>query len=296
MPFDVRDNQQAFEGFMDGLALVEDLSSHNQYIEYISVAMHYLTSGDAKEILEFALNMMLEKDENKNGKNEVPYRESDYPTGEKQLAGFLYAALGSPVAQTRWEAVHAVIRLAKMKCTEVLQELVNYDTDVSGVFIGQEYVHYKLHSILYLLIALYRIAKEDSDIVIPFKEKLIFYASEFMEHALIQRIALEIIKLVYQKRNSVFEMEEYDRLMSIAVSNYPVIDKEKNAGSGDNEDKESFYFGYDMTRYWFGDLGRVFGVSGKYVAERVAKVITEQWEISSSGTYKEDPRKNHITE
>ena len=57
-------------------------------------------------------------------------------------------------------------------------------------------------SMLYLLIALYRIAKEDIGIVIPYSEKIVYYASDFMDHALIQRIAIEIIKLMHEQGKS----------------------------------------------------------------------------------------------
>lgn len=292
MPFDVKENESAFQGFMDGLALIEGMDNHRQYIEYISVAIHYLTSDDAKEVLGFALNMFLKGNDEYIEENGSPY-EDNYPIGRKQLAGFIYTALGSPVAKTRWEGVHAVVRLAKMGCIEILQELMSYDDDVSGVFIEQDYVHYKLHSILYLLIALYRIAKEDVNIVIPFKEKLVYYASEFMDHALIQRICLETIKLIYKEKKEVFEKEEYEKLMSIAVSSYPVIDKKQLMMEEESgEQTEKYYFGYDMTRYWFGKLGEVFGVSEEYIARRVQKIIIEQWKVNNSGSYKQDPRES----
>ena len=42
----------------------------------------------------------------------------------------------------------------------------------------------------------------------------------------------------------------------------------------EDEDRDKFYFGYDITRYWFGKLGEVFGVSEKYIEGQVAKIIT----------------------
>ena len=294
MPFDVVNNENAFKGFMDGIALVENFDSHSQYIEYVSVALYYLTPDDAKELLDFALDMMLEDggSQDKKNKSDYTYDENRYPDGRKQLAGFIYTSLGSPVAKTRWEGVHAVVRLAQMGCMDTLRELVNYDKDVTGVFIEKNYVHYKLHSTLYLLIALYRSAKEDVDIVVPYIEKIAYYASEFMEHALIQRIAIEIIKLIYEQRKDLFEQGTYERILSIATSNYPVTDRKQMLDDEKDEGKDKYYFGYDITRYWFGKLGKVFGVSEKYVTSQVAKVITEQWGIGSSGAYNEDPRKN----
>lgn len=294
MPFDVTDNESAFKGFMDGIALVESFDGHNQYIEYISIALHYLTPDDAKELLYFALDMMKEDggSQNKKDKSGSVYKGNKYPDGKEQLAGFIYTSLGSPVAKTRWEGVHAVVRLAKMECWETLQKLISYDKDVAGVFIEKNYTHYKMHSILYLLIALYRIAKEDIDIVIPYSEKIVYYASEFMEHALIQRIAIEIIKLIYEQREDVIEKGKYEKLLSIITSEYPVTDRGMILDDEKEEDRDRFYFGYDITRYWFGKLGTVFGVSEKYIEGQVAKVITEQWKIGYSGAYNEDSRKN----
>lgn len=294
MPFDVKSNESAFKGFMDGISLVEHFDSHSQYIEYISIALHYLTPDDAKETLKFVLDMMWGNNGNRDMENmaDYIYEGSRYPDGKEQLAGFIYTSLGSPVAKTRWEGVHAVVRLAKMGCMETLQKLVNYDKDVAGVFIEKNYIHYKLHSILYLLIALYRITKEDVDIVVPYNEKIVYFASEFMDHALIQRIAIEIIKAIYEQRQDVFEQGKYERLLAITASSYPATDRKQLLGDEKDESRDKFYFGYDITRYWFGKLGKVFGVSEKYVASQVAKVITEQWKIRNSGAYIEDSRKN----
>ena len=294
MPFDVTDNESAFKGFMDGIALVENFDSHSQYIEYISIALHYLIPDDAKELLYFALDMMREDGNSQNKKDKVggTYKGNKYPNGKEQLAGFIYTSLGSPVAKTRWEGVHAVVRLAKMKCRETLQELINYDKDVAGIFIKKNYTHYKMHSILYLLIALYRVAKESVDIVIPYSEKIVYYASEFIDHALIQRIAVEIVKIIHEQRKDVFEKGEYEKLLSLITSGYPVVSGGQMLNDEEDEDRDKFYFGYDITRYWFGKLGEVFGVSEKYIEGQVAKIITEQWKIGYSGAYSEDSRKN----
>ena len=250
MPFDVANNESAFKGFMDGIAQVETFDNHNQYIEYISVALHYLTPDDAKEMLGFALDMMLKDNvsQDKKNKADYTYEGNRYSDGKDQLAGFIYTSLGSPVAKTRWEGVHAVVRLAKMGCIEILRELVYYDKNVAGVFIEKKYIHYELHSILYLLIALYRIAKEDVDIVVPYNEKIAYYASEFMEHALIQRIAIEIIKLIYEQRKDVFEQGTYERILAITASSYPVADRDHLLDDKKDESRDKFYFGYDITR------------------------------------------------
>lgn len=290
MPFDVTDNENAIKGFMDGITSVENFDSHRQYIEYISIALHYLTPDDAKELLYFALDMIKE-DSGSQDKTGDTYEYNEYPDGRKQLAGFIYTSLGSPVAKTRWEGVHAVLRLAKMECRETLQELVNYDKNVAGIFIEKNYIHYKMHSVLYLLIALYRIAKEDIGIVIPYSEKIVYYASDFMDHALIQRIAIEIIKLMHEQGKVVFEKGEYEKLLPLVTSGYPVVDKGQMLNE-EEEERDKFYFGYDITRYWFGKLGEVFGVSEKYITNQVAEVITEQWKIGNSGAYNEDSRKN----
>lgn len=291
IPFNVTNNESAFRGFMDGIALVENFDSHSQYIEYISIALYYLKPNDAKELLYFALDLIKE-DGGSQDKTGDTYEKDEYPDGKEQLAGFIYTSLGSPVAKTRWESVHAVLRLAKMECRETLQKLVSYDKNVAGIFIEKNYIHYKMHSILYLLIALYRVAKENVDIVIPYREKIVYYASEFMDHALIQRIAIEIVKLIHEQGKEEFGKEEYEKLLSLITSGYSVVAKGQMSNDEEDEDRDKFYFGYDITRYWFGKLGEVFGVSERYIANQVAKVITEQWKIGNSGAYNEDSRKN----
>lgn len=84
MPFDVTNNESAFKGFMDGIAQVETFDNHNQYIEYISVALHYLTPDDAKEMLGFALDMMLKDNvsQDKKNKADYTYEGNRYPDGK----------------------------------------------------------------------------------------------------------------------------------------------------------------------------------------------------------------------
>ncbi|MDO4305400.1 MAG: hypothetical protein Q4C77_01085 [Eubacteriales bacterium] len=213
MPFDVKDNKKAYEGFMNGLVLIEDFGSPTKYQEYISVALYYLTSEEVKEVLEFSLNLILGNGSVCAERNNRSFENKHYPDGKEQLAGFLYTALGSPAAKTRWKGVHAVVRLAEMGCTDVLQKLVCYNNEVSGVFLEENCVHDRLQSILYLLEALFRIAKDNVELMIPFKEKLVFYASGFMQHARIQRAAFDTIKLIYEKKQDFLEKEEYEKLM-----------------------------------------------------------------------------------
>ncbi|GAA0075983.1 hypothetical protein UT300005_03610 [Clostridium sp. CTA-5] len=283
-----------YEGILMGISQSASLENIDDYFEYVSTSTCFLNSEEAKDILNFALARLELHIPEEFGDGIREQKASKYPESKVQLARFLWTALGSPEAAVRWQAVHAIVRLAEFDCKEEIAMLIEVTTQEKlEWFSHREYTHYILHSHLYLLIALQRVVKDNAEILLPYKEKFLHYAVKFMPHALIQKYAVDIIISIEQTFPKSYSTETYEEAINSVKSPFRIIDKkdyiEEQSEEIDTE-KIKFYHGYDFERYWFEPLGRVFGVSEKYVQKRASEIITKVWNINSDGGYKTDPR------
>jgi hypothetical protein len=61
---------------------------------------------------------------------------------------------------------------------------------------------------------------------------------------------------------------------------------------GPESDEDKYYFGYDISRYWFESLGRIFAFGSAEIEHRALKILRNEWGVFGQGGWKEDPR-NH---
>ena len=240
-----------------------------------------LKNDEADDALHFGLSL-LESDLLPDD-GDGPWNEGMKPLDscEAALAGYLWAALGSPITSVRWEAAHAVRATIELGWTPVVHALARVAVIGSpGAFVDKRFVFYEWHSRLWLALALARCAAEHRDMVSIFGEYLLTSAKE--EHVLLRHFAAcalhELPELLGEMTTlgspekinaSEFPLVEHDAYRRPEVENEP-----SNDSSGEVVDK--YYFGVDIGPYWLEPLGLVFGISPSGITWRAIEAIKER--------------------
>lgn len=265
------------EGF---LAKVTVLTAGELFQMLESLASH-LTNDEADDALHFGLSL-LENDLHPDDGDGV-WNEDMKPLDscEAALAGYLWAALGSPTTSVRWEAAHAVRATIELGWTPVVNALAKFAVVGSpGAFVDKRFVFYEWHSRLWLTLALARCAAEHRNMVSTFGEFLLMSAKE--EHVLLRHFAAcalhelpellgEMTALGSPEKINASELPlvEYDAYRRPEVETQPSY-----GSSGEVVDKYSF--GIDIGPYWLEPLGRVFGISPSGITRRAIEAISER--------------------
>lgn len=241
-----------------------------------------LTPSEADDALNFGLDLLegVLRPEDGDG----PWHDGlkPPPTCDEALAGYLWAALGSPVAAKRWEVAHAVRNCIELGWAGLLSALAARASSGSAMpFIDQGLVFYEWHARQWLLISLARSAIDWPAAVEPFVTFLTASAKE--EHVLLRHFAAQTLERLLTA--GVVSAEVIAGLDADNVSHLPLTvysgwrhDLQGNETSDDSTstDHEKYYFGIDIGPYWFAPLGRVFGISEDSVERRARQVLRER--------------------
>lgn len=240
-----------------------------------------LTNDEADDALHYGLSL-LESDLHPDD-GDGPWNEGMKPLDscEAALAGYLWAALGSPTTSVRWEAAHAVRATIELGWTPIVNALARFAVVGSpGAFVDQRFVFYEWHSRLWLTLALARCAAEHRNMVSMFGEFLLMSAKE--EHVLLRHFAACAL---HELPELLGEMTALGAPEKINASELPLVEHDayrrpevetqpSNDSSGEVVDK--YYFGIDIGPYWLEPFGRVFGISPSGITRRAIEAISER--------------------
>lgn len=287
------------DGILDGLSNGSNLVDASTFFGFVEIAMTHISPEQAAHLLDFALTRF------------ELHIDDDYADGcwadwlnppediSKAFAGFIWTALGSPRAETRWQAAHCVRRLAEIGCEDEIEALIHgMEHDSVDAFGSHHFPFYNLHAKQYLLIALARVSIENPQILKHFHGIFSQQALTTISHALIQKFAAEIAINIEKAFPRTYSNDIIEQLRKIGVSQLPVKeiagyrDKTESYWHLENKVDTSlkFHHGWDFDQYWFEPLGNVFGISGKQVDELANEVIINEWCVDTDGRYKNDPR------
>jgi hypothetical protein len=207
------------KGVFEGLAGSLDLIDASTFFGFVRNVSGRLTSTDAEAVLDFALSR-LEK--------HIPEDFGDGPwanwlntaaTTADVLAGFMWAALGSPYSGVRWQAAHAARRLAENDCEAEIGSLVSFlTTRDPGPFVSPRLPFYHFHAQLYLLIALARAALDYPHLLKAHASVFANIALEGLPHVLIQSKAAEIALSLSRAYPRLFSKPVQNRLKRVGLS------------------------------------------------------------------------------
>jgi hypothetical protein len=285
------------KGISDSHNLVE---SSDVFFGFSEILSSLITTQEASNLLEFAISRF---------ELHIDDDYGDGPWGDRLLppsnfsdsyAGFVWAALGSPRPDIRWQAAHCVRRLIEAGCTHELDNLIEWmNRDCANAFGSPKFPFYNLHARLYLLMALARVAIDS-----PIKLKhhhLIFvhHALNSLPHVLIQKFAANIALLIEDAFPGTYANNVVDELKKAGISQLPHTevdrfnyDLEQSPWhiKGEVDLNLAFRFDWDFDQYWFKPLGGVFGISGNQIEDLAREAVINVADFKVCEDLNQDPR------
>ncbi|WP_201790111.1 hypothetical protein, partial [Cronobacter sakazakii] len=178
-----------------------------------------LEHNEALNVLSYALDLFdgVLKDEDGDG----PWSEKLSPPThvEDSLAGYIWARLGSPEAEMRWQAAHAVLALCRMNRTSVIQGIFQHAINATTLpFCDRNLPFYTLHAQLWLMIAAARVALDDGKSLIPNIGYFYRYATTDQPHVLIRLFAARTLLTLHDSGLISIPAQEEDKLRNINQS------------------------------------------------------------------------------
>ncbi|MGL6491566.1 hypothetical protein ACSZNX_10985 [Aeromonas veronii] len=286
-------------GVINGLSSSVDIESASALFGFVHYSAKELNEEDALTLIDFGLSRL------------ELYIESDYADGcwndcikvsesiPHALVSYIYANLGSPHAEERWRAVHAVLELYTLNCQQEIKLLIDlYDSGLLPSYVPKGYVFYDLHAKLYLLVALTRCASEEPIKLIGYSHYFYATACNKDQGLLIQFYAKQICLYLYRAKEAVFSEDEVEQLYRACLPQYHSIEENKYLHRIDSPWHENgelgllpkLSFSYDFDRYWFEPLGRIFGISGEQVEDLAKHVLFNGWKLKFNSSHIPDSR------
>jgi hypothetical protein len=272
---------QIVDAVLEGFLAKVTVLTAGELFQMLESLSYCLTSDEADDALHFGLSLLESDLRPEDG--DGPWSDDMKPLGscEDALAGYLWAALGSPSTSVRWEAAHAVRATIELGWAPVLTALAKLAVvGAPGAFVDNRFVFYEWHSRLWLTLALSRCAAEHRDMVRLFGEYLLTSARE--EHVLLRHFAAcalhELPELLGETTTlGAPEKINASELPLVEHDSYRRLELEAEASS-DSSGKvvDKYYFGIDIGPCWLDPLGRIFGISPSGITRRAIEAIRER--------------------
>jgi hypothetical protein len=289
--------RELFAEAVDAIGQTTVPSGASALFQLVGVLATFLSAEQAKEALDYALNLLEPLHETSDG--DGPWSIDLIPpsTVEASIAGYLWAALGSPEAERRWNAAHSVRMLASLGRTTVIDHLLDLASKRSpGPFADAELHFYDLHAVQWFAISLARAAQESPATIARCKTYLLDQTSPNNRHVLTRAFAAEALLALHQSGVISLEQGQVDALSAINKSKLPIIDSKsydrvREGRSIERKwDDSRFHFGLDFPKYFLRPLGRAFAISDPEMEIEAEKVIRDDWRLDEDGRYDKDVR------
>jgi hypothetical protein len=290
-------------GIFDRLAESVELVDAATFFGFVWAAVSRLEPTQAVALLDYSLGRFEKHIPTDFGDGEWSEWLRPPDAVSEDVAGLIWSALGSPYSSHRWQAAHCVRRLADLGCADEIAALVRWmEVDAVGSFGSKRYPFYRLHARLYALIAFARAAIDHPRLLQPHSRFFASVALEGIPHILIQKNAAEIAVRIEEAMPGTYEREMLVKLRKVGVSPLPArtvigynntsVDTPWHA-RGEVDLTIKLFFDFDFDRYWFNQLGSVFGVPNEQVEDLAREIAVRQLGIPARGDndgYQPDPR------
>ncbi len=285
------------EGIFIGLANVYEFANANIFFGFVNLASSFVNADEACDLVDYSLSRFELHIENDFGDGVWSDWLGVSNNINKNIAGFIWSALGSPQSRERWNAAHCVRKLAELKCTDILDALVEWlEHDKVDAFGSNKFPFYNLHARQYLMLAFARVSLEQPEILHKYSNILAYYALSG-EHILIQKFASEIALNIEGCYQGTYEGDLITTINNVGKSKIASIKEGYNYTTtsywhinGKIDTSLNYNFGWDFDRYWFELLGSIFGLPLKQIEDLAANIIIKDWEIINTRGYNSDPR------
>ena len=257
-----------------------------------------LTQEQAKSALEFGLDLLEHEMSEEDGDGKWGLHLQPPNEVSASCAGYIWAALGSPDSAERWEAAQSVCLLCTFGERDVLDHLRDYATGKDATpFHDASLPFYEMTARLWLLIALQRsLALGQSKSVLRFREFLNGSCDPSQRHVILRGTAAKILIGLHSCNAITVSKADLKRLSSINVSKKETVTAETYERkltvptSIPDAEEDKYYFAYDISRYWFESLGRIFAFGPKEIENRAYKFLRNEWDVVGQGGWNSDPR------
>ncbi|PHR81104.1 MAG: hypothetical protein COA59_16630 [Colwellia sp.] len=287
------------EGVIKGLSNSVDIESARALFSFAHYSASNLTITEAQDLIDYGLSRLekfLDEDYADGSWNEQSQLPKDLPHA---VASYIYANLGSPHAEERWRAVHAVTRLYNLNCKNEINLLIEcYSKGLTQSFIPTKYEFYDLHAKQYLLVALTRCANDCPELLVNNKSLFATIALNKNQGILFQYYAKKICLLLQQYSSDCFEKSTYEKIEKACITQYSTINEKQYSYQTDTPWHKAdtlgvlsnVWFAHDFDRYWFAPLGRVFGVSSSQVQDLAKNILSNLWGMELKSSHLKDSR------
>ena len=261
----------------------------------VGLLASHLSHDEALDALNFGLGLFDDALDENDGDGPWTAALEPPPDINSAIAGYIWAALAAPQAGLRWEAAHVVRGLCVLGRQDILSRLIGFARNGTGGPFADSRLHfYHLHGRQWLMIALARAASEHPETLVPHRDFFIHYALEDEPHVVIRHFAARAALALVDSGSLEIDEGNATRLDSVNSSTFPIessdryrrVSQSGKRGSG----TKRFNFGYDMSRYWFENLGRCFAKSSSDIEVKAEKVICDDWSLSENGYWNSDER------
>ncbi len=257
-----------------------------------------LTKQQAAAALDYGLKLLEEEMTEKDGDGNWSSSLQSPEAVGASLAGYIWASLASPDTAERWQAVHVVCLLCAFESREILDPLLSFALGQDpGPFHDSGLPFYELNARLWLLIALRRAVKLGYTKSVLYLEKFVRQACNPNErHILLRGIAAKTLLDLDNTEAIKLSSNEKTRLQAINSSKYEVVVSNTYRRNlevvtpGPNSEEDKYYFEYDISRYWFESLGRIFSFGSAEIENRALRIIHDDFGVFGQGGWNSDPR------
>ncbi|WP_230589651.1 ATP-binding protein [Pseudomonas chlororaphis] len=199
-----------------------------------------------------------------------PWNSGLYPNEDEveAVAGLIWFALGSARAERRWMAAHSLRVVVRLGRSDVLDRVVSrFDKICSAPFQAPELPFFHLHAKLWLLIAMARIAIDDSKVIAnhSFMLKRVALSTED-KHVLFKHFSTEALLVCSRSGLLQFNQVESNALLHVNESSRPLLETNsyrsgsfyKGRPEGVPKLAKDLYLDYDFSKLDVSSLGDVF--------------------------------------
>lgn len=274
---------------LEGFTARVDSLGASGFFQLIDPLTACLSPKEADEALKFGLDLLEDILQAEDG--DGPWRPELQPSQSvlAALAGYVWAGLGSPVVAERWQYAHVVRSMVELGWADLLGKLIAWaNSGTAGPFVDQGLEFYVWHARQWLLIGLARGGLENAAGLRPAIPLLQHCLRE--NHVLIREFAAQALRALVVAGE--LKAEEAGDLYSINRPSQPEevytgwsapLEDEAPASGELLNDDEKYYFGLDIGPYWFGPLGRAFGLTDDPIERRARHALRQRIGWSGCG-------------
>jgi len=280
---------------LSALAEITSPFESGRLFTLVSLLAARLSHGEALEGLQYSLTQFDDAIQDDDGDGQWSAQLAPPSDVATALAGYIFAGLGAPTADTRWEAAHVVRCLAEFEGSRVLDPIIRFaTTDSTQAFSGAGLHFYVLHARQWLLIALGRAASESPGAVAPYRDFLL--RSALSEgHVLIRHFAATAALALGDRNHADLDETTRARLLDVNRSTLPKVSSKRwqrtrRPQKSDQDPGRTFTFDYDVAKYDLDTLARCFGKAKSDLERMAASILQDEWKLPFTGRWDEDAR------